>query len=178
MYHKIRSWHRTAGVIACLFLIVISATGFLLANKSRFAWMRPPARQGGVVMTMAEVISIERAIEAAIGLNRQQIRHHQDIERVDYRPDKNIFKVISNDGYLEVQVDGKTGEVLSASFRTDQLTEDIHDLSFFTDWLHDYGLSVVAILLFTLASSGIVIYSVPFIRRGRYKRNLRKQGTE
>lgn len=178
MNHIIRSWHRTAGLTACLFLFVISVTGFLLANKARFDWMRPPARQGADVLAMSEVISIEQAIEAAIGLNRRQIRGHKDVERVDYRPGKNIFKVISHDGYLEVQADGKTGQVLSASFRTDQLTEDIHDLSFFASWLHDYGLSFVAILLFTLSCSGIVIYMTPVVRKYRYRRSLKTRGEE
>lgn len=175
MYHKIRSLHRTAGLIASLFLLVISVTGFLLANKARFEWMRPPARQGLEVSTMAEVISIQQAIEAAIALNHPQIRSHNDVERVDYRPGKNIFKVISQEGYLEVQVDGKTGQVLSSSFRTDQLTEDIHDLSFFASWLHDYGLSMVAILLFILSCSGITIYMTPVIRKYRYRRSLKQQ---
>ena len=31
MYHTVRSWHRWAGVIAALFLLLISCTGFLLA---------------------------------------------------------------------------------------------------------------------------------------------------
>ena len=32
------------------------------------------------------------------------------IDRIDYRPGSNIFKVVTNEGYLEVQVDGAAGQ--------------------------------------------------------------------
>ncbi|MCW5933460.1 MAG: PepSY domain-containing protein [Fimbriimonadia bacterium] len=174
MYHKIRSWHRYAGLIASLFLVIIASTGFMLANKSRFDWMRPPAREGEAVQSLAEIISIEQAVQAAIDLNTPHIRSAKDLDRVDYRPSKNIFKVISKTGYLEVQVDGRTGTVLSQSFRMDQLTEDIHDFSFFSEVMHNYWLPVIALLLFVLSCSGVLIFFTPVARRWRYKR---KQGS-
>jgi uncharacterized iron-regulated membrane protein len=89
---------------------------------------------------------------------------------VDYRPKSNIFKVISKEGYREVQVDGKTGKALSDHFRNDQFTEDIHDLSFFGDTPHDYFLPLVALALFALASSGIGLFLTPIVRRRKFER--------
>lgn len=170
MFRSTRSLHKWIGVCAALFLAVIAGTGFLLANKARFGWMRPPAMKGGSIGDLSETVSLHTAAEAAIALGRPEIREWKDIERIDYRPKHNIFKVISQEGYLEVQVDGKSGDVLSQSFRTDQLTEHIHDFSFFADWAHAWVLPTVALLLLGLAISGIIIFSVPYIRRARFRR--------
>jgi uncharacterized iron-regulated membrane protein len=173
MYHRLRGLHRWIGLISSLFLLVISVTGFLLATKSTFSWIRPPESKGAKVAALSEVISLEQAGEAAFTLGLAELAHMGHIDRIDYRPKSNIFKVLSKDGYHEVQVDGKSGKVLSHSFRRDQLSEDIHDLSYFSDSLHGYGLPFVAIGLFTLAASGIVIFFVPIARRALYRRKAR-----
>lgn len=170
MYRRTRTLHRLIGLVASLFLVIIAVTGFLLANKARLAWMRPPAQPGAPYETLAEVINIEQAVNAAFALGDPRLQKPSDIDRVDYRPKQNIFKIVSKEGYLEVQVDGKTGQVVSKAFRTDQLVEDIHDLSFFADWLHAYWLPVVAILLLGLALSGVGIYFVPVVRRYRFRK--------
>lgn len=170
MYHRLRGLHRWVGLISSIFLLVISATGFLLATKGTFGWIRPPESQGLQISALNEVISLEQAGEAAFALGLKELRHMKHIDRIDYRPKSNIFKVLSKDGYHEVQVDGSTGKVLSHSFRRDQLSEDIHDLSYFSDSLHGYGLPVVALGLFGLASTGIVIFFVPIARRWAFAR--------
>jgi uncharacterized iron-regulated membrane protein len=171
MYRSSRQLHRWVGILASLFLLVLAGSGFLLANKDRWGWMRPPVVKAEEVTLAAEIVSIERAVEAAIALGHPNLKSLDDVDRVDYRPGKNIFKVISNDGYREVQVDGKTGEVLSHSFRTDQLTEDIHDLSFFGKLTHAWLLPVAALALFALAASGIGLFFTPIVRRWQFKRN-------
>ena len=133
MYRGSRTFHRWLGLGASIFLVLIAITGFFLANKDRFGWLRPPPAKAQEIQSAGEVISIQQAVEAAFALGHPELQRFDQIDRVDYRPGKNIFKVISNDDYREVQVDGKTGKVLSSSFRYDQLTEDFHDMSFFSD---------------------------------------------
>ncbi len=170
MYHGSRVWHRWMGAGAALFLASIAVTGFLLANKGRLSWMRPPEAKGGAFEQLAEVVTLDQAAQAAFALGHPELQSHKDIDRIDYRPKHNIFKVISKDGYREVQVDGKTGEVLSSSFRTDQLTEDIHDLSFFGDFFHEWLLSLVAVVLLALSVSGTYMFVVPILRRRAFKK--------
>jgi len=67
-------------------------------------------------------------------------------------------------------VDGSTAKVLSSSFRNDQLSEDIHDLSYLGDWAHDWLLPLVAVALATLACTGFSMYVVPILRRRHYER--------
>ncbi|MGV3617274.1 MAG: PepSY domain-containing protein [Fimbriimonas sp.] len=176
MYRTSRQLHRWVGIVAALFLLMVATTGFLLANKSRWAWMRPPVVEAQKVESSAEIVSVERAADAAFALGHPDLKTMKDVDRVDYRPKSNVFKVISKNGYQEVQVDGKTGAVLSQSFRNDQLTEDLHDLSFFGDLPHDYFLPLVALALFALASSGIGLFFTPVVRRWQF--NRRPPGTK
>jgi uncharacterized iron-regulated membrane protein len=170
MYRTSRQLHRWVGIIAALFLLMVATTGFLLANKSRWAWMRPPEVEAQKVEVPSEIVPVERAVAAAFALGHPDLKTMKDVDRVDYRPKSNIFKVISKNGYQEVQVDGKTATVLSHSFRNDQLTEDLHDLSFFGDLPHDWFLPLVALALFTLAGSGIGLFLTPVVRRWRFQR--------
>lgn len=170
MYHFLRSLHRWAGLISSIFILLIAATGFLLATKGSFGWVRPPEQKGSEISSLSETVTLLKAAEAAYAHGNPHIKTIKDIDRIDYRPKSNIFKIVSKEGYQEIQVDGATGEVLSVAFRTDQLAEDLHDLSYFSDGLHTYWLPIIAILLFTLGCSGIWIFFVPIYRRFKYKR--------
>jgi uncharacterized iron-regulated membrane protein len=151
-------------------LALLAVTGFFLATKKRFAWMQPPPAEAAKVVNEAEIISVEEAVKAAYARGHKELQSLDDIDRVDYRPGDNIFKVISNDGYIEIQVDGKTGKVLSDSFRNDQLMEDIHDLSFFADLAHAWLLPAVAIGLATLAITGVTLFLTPVYRRWQFNK--------
>ncbi len=170
MYHKTRWLHRWIGVFAGLGLTVIAVTGILLATKGSLGWIRPPEQKGAKVAALAHVISLDEAANAAFAEGLANLKSRDDIDRIDYRPKSNIFKVLSKEGYHEVQVDGASGKVLTVNYRTDQLTEDIHDFSFFHDLFHHYGLPVVGIGLLVLAVSGIGMFFVPVIRRAKFKK--------
>ncbi len=170
MYRSSRQLHRWIGIVSALFLAVIAVTGFLLANKARIGWLRPPEVQAQEVAGAREVVSVHTVTNAAIALGDPHLLTMKDIDRVDYRPKSNIFKVVSKDGYREVQVDGATGKVLSHAARNDQLVEDIHDLSFFADWTHALFLPLVALALLGLAVSGIGLFLTPVYRRWTFRR--------
>jgi uncharacterized iron-regulated membrane protein len=169
VYHRSRALHRWIGLGASLFLFTLAVTGFLLATKNRIAWVRPAAAVGGEIVTEAEIVTIEAAVQAAYAVGLAELKTLEDIDRVDYRPGDNIFKILSKEGYHEVQVDGKTGRVLSVNPRRDQFIEDIHDMSFFSDALHDWGLPTVGLCLATLAATGIGLFFTPVVRRWRFR---------
>lgn len=170
MYHRTRWLHRWIGVFGALFLAIIAVTGFLLATKGTFGWVRPPETEGEKIAAPSEIVSMERVVDSVFRENLAELRTMKDIDRVDYRPKSNIFKVTSKQGYREVQVDGKSGKVTSVGIRNDQLAEDIHDLSFFADALHAYGLPLVAIFLLFLAISGVGMFFVPVVRRYKFRK--------
>jgi uncharacterized iron-regulated membrane protein len=168
MFRQTRTLHRWTGVVLAIFFIIIAVTGLLLATKSTLGWIRPPEANAEKVESLAGVVSVDAAAQAAFAQNLPELKTAKDIDRIDYRPKLNIYKVLSKEGYHEVQVDGKTGKVIQVSQRVDQLAEDIHDLSFFSDALSKYGLPIVALGLLTLSISGIAIWAVPVLRKRKY----------
>ncbi|MDI9636540.1 PepSY-associated TM helix domain-containing protein [Kamptonema cortianum] len=170
-YHNLRNVHKWIGVGACLFLAVLSLTGFLLAIKGQVDWIRPANSKGTAVEEYDEVIGPDQAMQAAFAKELSGLATPADVDRLEYRVKDNIYKVLSKENYHEVQVDGSTGEVLSVGFRGDQLAEDIHDFSFFADFAHAWLLPGVAIGLFVLSISGVIMFLVPVIRRRRHKRS-------
>jgi uncharacterized iron-regulated membrane protein len=170
MYRTLRALHKWVGLFACLFLALIAFTGFLLAIKKRVEYLQPATREGGEITTAAEVVSMERAYEAARRAGGEGFKEFRKLDRVDYRSKQNVYKFRSENGLREVQVDGKTGEVLNVGPRRDQLMENIHDMNFFSEHLHAWLLPVVALGLFFLGVSGAVMFFVPVVRRWRFKR--------
>lgn len=173
MYKGIRNVHKWAGLVACLFLMVISFTGFFLAIKGKLDWMRPPT-QSGTAAAVEDLASVGVVMESAFGAGYGELKSAEDIDRLEFHAEDGIWKVLSKDGYREVQVDGVTGEVLSKGQRNDQLFEDIHDLSFFAKFWHEWGLPLVGILLFGLSVSGVVMFFVPVVRRWKFERERKK----
>lgn len=169
MYRNLRVLHRWIGVFACLFLVLVSATGFLLSLKRSVPAIQPSTQQGEAVGELAAVIPVASVLDAVFALNLPDLKGVDDIDRVDYRPDKNVFKVLSAENYHEVQVCGKTGNVLGVAQRNDHLFEDLHDLRFFSDHLHTWVLPAVALSLFVLGLSGLVMFFVPVVRRWKFK---------
>lgn len=170
MYHFLRALHRWVGLTGSLALVLIAGTGFLLATKDTFGWVKPPTHDGADYDVLAQIVSLDQAAQSAFALGIPELQSKDDIERIDYRPEKNVFKIVSHRGYHEVQVCGATGEVLNVAKRVDQLTEDLHDLSYFAEALHLYGLPVVSLLLFLLGVTGVIIFFVPVVRRWRFRR--------
>jgi len=172
MYHLFRTLHRWIGLVASLFLMALAVTGTLLALKSTTGWVRPPEGKGAAIDGLHQLVEVERAANAAFALGIPELQEMKHIDRIDYRPKSNIYKIVSKEGYHEVQVDGKTGEVVQQAHRIDQFVEDIHDLSMFADWMNGYFLPVVGVGLFLLGLTGVVIFFVPVFRRIRARKKL------
>ena len=173
MYRTLRKVHKWIGVFACLFLMTMAATGFLLAIKKRAEWLQPAVIAGAQIDGPEQVIGMDKVFEAVRG--EPGFESFADINRIDYRPGDNVFKVRSDDKLHEVQVDGATGEVLKKAPRNDQLAENIHDMSFFSDAMHDWWLPVVAVGLFSLGLTGVIMFFTPYTRRWKYRRSLREE---
>lgn len=173
MYHRTRSLHRWIGLTASLFLALISVTGFFLAMKGRLAFMRPPVQDAAKLERIQDILPVAHVLQIAFGAGHPELSEIGEVDRVDYRPGDNVFKVVSKEGYREVQVDGTKGTIVSDAFRNDQLVEDIHDMSFFAELMHAYLLPTVAVILFLLSMSGIVIFLTPVVRRWKFKHKKR-----
>jgi len=136
--------------------------------------VRPEEKSGAPRSESTSRVSVNQAMEAAFSVGGENLKEPADVDRVDYRPKRNVFKVVSKEGYTEVQIDGNTGKVLQVAQRTDQFIEDLHDLSFFNDGMKDYVLPVIAAGLGALSLTGIYIYVNPVLRRRKFESEKRR----
>lgn len=160
--------HKWTGVALAIVFLNVAATGFLLLMKQRFDWVQPPTRRG-TEGALSDVIPMERVLAAAFGRGVPGLTSPDDVDRVDFRPDRRVFKVVSK-AYDEVQVDAITGAVLSEDWRPSDLLEDLHDGSYFADAAHAWLMPLAALSLFFLVGSGLYLVFAPVIRRRRVAR--------
>jgi uncharacterized iron-regulated membrane protein len=165
-YRLIRSAHKWVGIILSLVIIVISISGFLLLQKKNLSWLQPPT-QTGAVGEPKDHITVSELYDAVLTLNYPDFQTLDDIDRIDFRPSKRIYKVRSNHNNSELQIDAITGEVLSSSVRRSDLLENIHDGSFFGDSAHGIILPISAAGLFFLSISGLIIWLQPILKKKR-----------
>lgn len=168
MFHKLRSIHKWIGLFASIFLVTISISGFFLSIKGWNTWVSPEDKSGAEIADFTEVISVDQAAEAAFALDLVGLKIPKDIDRLEYRVKHNVYKILSKEHYHEVQIDGKTGKVLSVGRRNDQFFEDIHDFSIVSENLNTWVLPLVASGLFVLGVTGVYMFSVPVYRRWKF----------
>lgn len=165
--------HKWTGVTLSLIFATTSVTGFMLLLKKRVDWIQP-ATQQGAPGELSEFITVQELFEVVFEQNHPDFQTLEDIDRVDFRPDKRVHKVRSVRNFSEFQVDAVTGEILSGrNIRRSDLLEQIHDGTFLAQWFHDWIMPVVAIALMFLICSGVWLWLEPKLRKRRRKKRLR-----
>lgn len=161
--------HRWLGITAGLVLMMTAITGFFLLVKKDYDWIQPPAMacaEGSV----DDLQPIPKVYEAVFALGLPQLRGEEDIKRIDFRPSKRLYKVISRHEDLEVQVCAVSLATSAPRVRRSDWLEALHDGSWFGSFAHDRVMPVVALLLLFLAGSGYVMWGVPAWKRWRRRR--------
>jgi uncharacterized iron-regulated membrane protein len=97
--------------------------------------------------------------KAAASLKEHKI--DAQLDRIDVRPSKGILKFQYTPGYWEVQVDGKSGDILSVEKRYSDLIEKIHDGSIITDWFKLISMNILGIGLVLMILSGFWLWYGP-----------------
>lgn len=161
--------HKWTGIIAALFFAVTATTGFMLLIKKRVVWIQPPTMDGGEG-GIESFITNQELFEIVFSQDHPDFKTLTDIDRVDLRPNNNIFKVRSEHNHSELQISAVTGEVLNSSWRPSDLIEQIHDGSFLSDWIHDWVMPVVSFALLFMVFSGLWLWIEPGIRKRRRKK--------
>ncbi len=160
--------HKWAGIIAAVIFVLIACTGFLLLLKKEYAWIQPPTMKGAPGEP-ADFITAATLFDIVLAEDHPDFQSLDDVDRVDFRPGKRIYKVQSQHNYMEMQVDAVTGDVLHVQARMSDLLENLHDGSFFGDWVHAYVFPIVALVLLFLVFSGLWLWIEPIVRRRRRK---------
>jgi uncharacterized iron-regulated membrane protein len=162
--------HRWVGISAAAFLLLIASTGFLLLLKKEYAWIQPPT-QVGTAGTLESFLTLEEAWQRVLATKHPDFRTFADLDRIDVRPDKRVYKVRSKHNHTEIQLDAINGEILSSATRRSDFLEELHDGSWFAKPIHDYLMPIVAICVVFLVCSGLGIWLTPILKRRRNKRD-------
>jgi uncharacterized iron-regulated membrane protein len=160
--------HKWLGIVLCLILINISVTGLLLLEKKRCDWIQPPTQRGQEGKP-ADFVTIQAAMESVLDCNHPDFATADAIDRIDVRPGKRVYKVLSKTNYAEIQIDAMTGQVLSAGTRQSDWLEQLHDGSLFGEWAHAMLMPLVAVANIVLAVTGLYLWLGPKFRKQKAK---------
>ena len=153
-YRKLHKW---VAVPLFVFLFLFGGTGLMLGWKKQVKLL--PATQKGSSAAPKEWLSLGNIHDIATQYARDSLHFSPVIDRIDVRPKKGIAKIIFENHFTELQIDCKTGAVVSAKLKTSDIIEKIHDGS-----IIDYYIRVdqdpVKLIYTSLVSSGLILLSI------------------
>jgi uncharacterized iron-regulated membrane protein len=158
--------HKWTGIVLGIVLLTSATTGFLLLIKKDFHWIQPTT-QRGTAGPADEIAPMREVYAAAFALDLPQLRTEDDIERVDFRPDKRVFKIHSRHDNVEVQVDAIGLRTWGPAIRRSDWLEQIHDGQFFGKWAHGWLMPIASVGFVLLACTGYLIWIWPKLLKRR-----------
>lgn len=165
--------HRWFGLSLALLLSISAITGVLLALKKEINLLQPTTQKGESTdlsswMPLEELQTLaEHALRKHLGILLMDNR----VDRIDVRPGKGVIKVLFEKEYWEVQMDGKTGEVLSVARRHSDWIEALHDGSIISDGFKLVSMNVLGWGVLFLIFTGIWLWGIPRLLRKWKKGN-------
>ncbi len=156
--------HKWIGIALSVVFINVSVTGLLLLEKKHYDWIQPPTQRGQEGKP-ADFVTIQAALDTVLDCNHPDFADLNTVDRIDVRPGKRVYKVLSKTNHAEIQIDAMTGKVLSMSKRKSDMLEQLHDGSFFGDWMHDMAMPTVAIANIALTLTGLYLWLGPKFRK-------------
>lgn len=162
--------HKWTGIVLALVFLMIGGTGLLLLVKKDFEWIQP-ATQKGAPGELENFITVQEMFAAVFASGHEDFKTFADVDRVDFRPDKRVHKVQSVHNHSEIQICAITGAVLGSGWRGSDLFENLHDGSFFGDWVHDWFMLLAPLGLIFLVGSGLFLWLQPALRKRRNRKH-------
>jgi uncharacterized iron-regulated membrane protein len=168
-----RRLHRWGALIAFLPLLIVIVSGILLQVKKQVAWVQPPTQKGSAPNEIPQqswpqiLTAIEKVPEAAV-------QQWSDIDRIDFQIGRGMAKVLCKNRW-EVQLDLRSGEILSSQYRRSDFIESLHDGTFFGDWAKLGIFLPNGIVLAGLWLTGVYLWYLPFRSRALKKARMRKR---
>lgn len=162
-----RKIHYWISIVLFLPLLVISVTGALLQLKKHIAWVQPTEQRAA---SGEPDLSLTGLVELA-GRSHPGLTRWSDAARIEIRPQRNLAKVVGEDG-VEVQIDLGRGVVLQVAERRSDWLESLHDGSWFGALVKFGWFLPTAILLLLSTLTGLVLFLLPYVRRGMRERRL------
>ena len=170
----IRDIHHRGSPVLMLPLGVMIIAGLFLMLKKDVDWIQPPTQRSEIAVTGPPETSLAELYAVAAAIPELEITAWEKFDRIDVRSDRGVVKFIAPNRW-EAQIDLVTLEVLSLEYRRSDLIEQIHDGSFFADWVKTFIFLPVGVVLLLLWLTGIWMFFEPYVKRWRRaKRRARK----
>ncbi len=161
--------HKWAGITLGAILVMSAVSGLLLLVKKDYDWIQPPT-QRGTAGSPEQIAPLHRVYDAVFAVGDPRLQSEADIDRIDFRPNKRVFKVRSKHDDLEIQVDAVSLRTWQPAVRTSDWLERLHDGSVFGAWAHGYVMPIVALGLVFLTITGYLVWLWPIILKRRRAR--------
>ena len=149
-----RKTHRIVAISLLLFIVIMSASGLLLAWKDQLGFKPSTVK---VTANKHSLISLDKIQQNAIHYI-DSLKLSTKINRIDYRPGKGIAKVRFEDHFTELQINCYTGEILSVKTRTADIIEMIHDGSI-VDYLLNFKMNPLKLFYSSIIGLGLLFIS-------------------
>ncbi|MEC9250907.1 MAG: PepSY domain-containing protein [Pseudomonadota bacterium] len=169
----LRDIHHWASPIAMLPLGIMIVAGLFLMLKKDVDWIQPPTQRSAIAVDGAPDTTLAELYEAAAAIPELEIGDWSEFDRIDVRSDRGIAKFIAPNRW-EAQIDLVSLEVLSLEYRRSDLFEQIHDGSFFADWVKTFIFLPVGVILLVLWGTGIWLFFEPYYKRWQRSRRRRR----
>jgi len=174
LFRDIHHWGSLALMVPLGIMIV---AGLFLMLKKDIGWIQPPTQRSAIEIAGPPDTTLFQLYEAAAAIPELEITAWEQFDRIDIRSDRGIAKFIAPNRW-EAQIDLVTLEVLSLEYRRSDLFEQIHDGSFFADWVKLYVFLPTGLLLLVLWLTGIWLFFLPHVKRWqRRKKRAQKART-
>ena len=148
-----RQIHLWGALIIFIPVVIVIGSGLLLQVKKELEWVQPPTQKTSVSVPS---IPFDGILESAINVTELEASSWDDIDRLDVRPGKGVIKILAKNGW-EAQINPENGDVLQVAYRRSDTIEAIHDGSWFFDGAKLWLFLPVAIVLFFLWVTGLVM---------------------
>jgi len=156
-----RKYHKWIGLSLAIFLFVSAFTGLLLGWKKNIDLLQPEELSHGQISfeDFLPLPELKKAADAYWQKKYPEIPN--EINRIDVRVDKGIYKLLFENGYWEAQINPMTGEVLSLERRHADWIEEIHDGSIISDNFKLISMSLLGLGLTILIITGFYLWFGP-----------------
>ena len=148
-----RQIHLWGSLVIFIPVVIVIGSGLLLQVKKELEWVQPPTQKTSVSQPSITFPEILRSIKQVPEL---QVTSWEQVDRLDVRPGKGVIKVLGKNGW-EAQINPQSGEVLQVAYRRSDTIEAIHDGSWFFEGAKLWVFLPVAIVLFFLWMTGLVM---------------------
>ena len=154
-----RKIHRWTGALLFLFFFAIAVTGGLLGWKKNTGDLILPKTRTGTQTDLRQWKPLHELYAAAEAYYTEHYPAEAYVlDRLEADPEKGVLKVVFAPGFVGIQVDGGSGEILHAGKRNSDLFENLHDGSYVDDLLGWGG--AFKLLYTSLMSLALVLFTV------------------